>query len=260
MSKPIYSFLLALFLFSCNSNKKEKIKIFATPIPHAQMLEFIKPELESQGIELEINMSDDYNLPNRAVADGEADANFFQHLPFMKEQIKQFSYPIKSIAEIEIEPMGVYSKKINNLSQLKEKDIVAIPNDPSNEERALLLLRKENLIELSNRNKGLSTLSDIIKNPLNLKFIEIDPAMIPRSLQDVTIAIMNTNYALEAGFYPKTDALCLEEKDSPYVNILAVHADKENDAKIKALKSAMTSEKMKNFIIEKYEGNVIPVF
>src|ERR1700678_4373255 len=149
MIKYLFLSACALLLFSsCSSEHKNELKIVASPVPHAQMLEFIKPDLKNQGIDLNIIVSDDYNMPNRALANHEVDANFFQHIPFMNEQIKQFHYPIENLAKIEIEPMGIYSKKITSLSELKEHSTIAIPNDPTNEARALLLLQKHKLIQL----------------------------------------------------------------------------------------------------------------
>lgn len=251
--------LLAL-VFLCGCSKQEGLKIAATPVPHAEMLEFIKPDLQAQGINLIIITTDDYNMPNRALADREVDANFFQHLPFLQEQIKQFKYPIESIAAIEIEPMGIYSKKISSLSELKENDTIAIPNDPTNEARALLLLQSQGLIQLDKPGNLQATVLNIKSNPQKLKFIEVDAAMVPRSLGDVAAAVINTNYALEAKLNPLKDALVLESKDSPYANILVIRKEEENKPDIEALKAAMTSEKMRKFILEKYKGAILPAF
>lgn len=227
----------------------------ASAVPHAQMLEAIKPDLKAEGINLIIIVTDDYNMPNRALANKEVDANFFQHLPFLEEQIKQFHYPIQSLAQVEIEPMGIYSSKITSLSSLKEQATVAIPNDPTNEARALLLLQKQGLIQIDIAANA--TILNIVKNPKKLKFIEIDAAMLPRTLDDVDIAAINTNYALQANL---PTALILEGKDSPYANIIAIHTGDENRPEIIALKKAMTSEKMRNFILHTYHGAVQPAF
>jgi len=258
MIKWICSALIGLILVGCSS--KPGLKVAASAVPHAQMLEFIKPELKEQGINLVIMVVDDYNMPNRALADKEIDANFFQHIPFMQEQIKEFKYPIIDFAKIELEPMGIYSIKIHDLKELKNRAKIAIPNDPTNEARALFLFEKEGLIELDNPSNLQATVLNIVKNPRQLQFIEVDAAMTARSLQDVDAAAINTNYALEAKLSPEKDALVLEGKDSPYVNILAICVGDENRADLQALKKAMTSEKMKTFILEKYKGAVIPVF
>jgi D-methionine transport system substrate-binding protein len=249
-----------LFLSGCASHPKNGLKVAATPVPHAQMLEFIKPDLKEKGIDLIIITTDDYNMPNRALAEKEVDANFFQHIPFMQLQIKEFHYPIQSDGNIEIEPMGIYSKKIKSLSELNDHAVIAVPNDPSNEGRALLLLQSQGIIQLDDPNNLKATILNIKKNPKQLKFIEVDAAMLPRSLQDVDAAVINTNYALEANLNPLKDALVLESKDSPYANILAIRIGDENRPDIQALKAAMTSEKMRQFILNTYKGAVLPAF
>lgn len=249
-----------LLLPSCSSKSKNGLKIAASSVPHAQILEFVKPDLKEQGINLIIIVTDDYNMPNRALADKEVDANFFQHLPFLEEQIKQFHYPITSIAKIEIEPMGVYSRKINSFSHIKENAIIAIPNDPTNEARALRLLHEHSIIQLDNVDNLQATPLNIIKNPKRVKFIEVDAAMVPRCLEDVDAAVVNTNYALEAGLSPLKDAIVLESKNSPYANILVVRIEDENHPEIQALKTAMTSEKMREYLLQKYKGAISPAF
>ena len=246
-------------LTSCSS-QKNGFKVAATPVPHAQMLEFVKPDLKAQGIDLVIVVTDDYNMPNRALGNREVDANFFQHIPFMEEHIKQFHYSIESIAKVELEPMGIYSKKIRSLSELKDNAVVAVPNDPTNEARALSLLQGQGIIQLDDPNNLQSTVLNITDNPKHIKFIEVDAAMLPRSLGDVDAAAINTNYALEAKLSPLKDALVLESKDSPYANVIAIRIGDENRPEIEALKAAMTSKKMRDFILNKYKGAVIPAF
>ena len=258
MNKSLLVLMLA-FLSSCG-NSKHGFKVAATPVPHAQMLEFVKPALQEQGIDLIIVVTDDYNIPNRALADKDVDANFFQHTPFLEEQIKQFHYKIESLAKIELEPMGIYSKKLNSLADLKNGALIALPNDPTNEARALHLLQEQKIITLKNSNNLQATILDILENPKHLKFLEIDAAMLPRALQDVDAAVVNTNYALSAGLSPLKDALALESKDSPYANIIAIRTGDNHDPRIEALKAAMTSEKMKEFILKHYKGALIPAF
>jgi D-methionine transport system substrate-binding protein len=224
------------------------------------MLEQIKPDLEKQGIDLIIVVSDDYNIPNRALANNEVDANFFQHIPFLQEQVRHFNYPIKSLAAIEIEPMGIYSNKVRSISEIRDNSQIAVPNDPTNETRALLLLQNQGLIRLEDDGNLQATILDIVDNPKNLKFIEVDAAMLPRTLEDVEAAVINTNYALEADLLPSEDALAVEDKDSPYANVIAVRIGDEDRPEIAALKTAMTSEKMRAFILEKYQGAVSPAF
>lgn len=261
MNKRFIVLVAILFslLSSCFSSKNG-FKVAATPVPHAQMLEFVKPELKAQGIDLVIVVTDDYNMPNRALANHEVEANFFQHTPFMEEQIKQFGYSIESIAKVELEPMGIYSKKIHSLSELKDNATISVPNDPTNEARALGLLQEQGIIQLDDPNNLQATVLNITYNPKQIKFIEVDAAMLPRSLADVDAAAINTNYALEAKLSPLKDALVLESKDSPYANVIAIRIGDENRPEIEALKAAMTSEKMREFILNKYKGAVIPVF
>jgi D-methionine transport system substrate-binding protein len=251
--------LLVLLITGCNSDHKG-LRVAATPVPHAEILEFIKPDLAAQGIDLQILVMDDYNIPNRALSDGEVDANFFQHRPFLEMQIEAFHYPIEELTPVEIEPMGLYSQKIKSLSGLKEGSVVAIPNDPSNEARALFLLQSEGLIELSPKDNPLSTLHNITSNPKKLKLIEVDAAMIPRALQDVALAAINTNFALEAGLIPTRDALALESKNSPYANILVIRKGDADRADIQALKTALTSDKMREFLLEKYKQAILPAW
>ena len=256
----VYYFLMALFLTSCGSEEEKGLKIAASSVPHAQILEFIKPTLLEVGVNLIIIVSDDYNRPNRALANNEIDANFFQHTPFLDEQIKHFHYPIKNIAGIEIEPMGIYSKKIYSLSELHDNGTVAIPNDPTNESRALRLLQDNGIITLDDPDNLHATILNITHNPKKLKFIEVDAAMLPRTLEDVDLAAINTNYALQANLFTHRDALAIEGINSPYVNILVVRIEDENKKEILALKSAMTSETMRQFILQKYKGTILPAF
>ena len=243
-------------LFCACSKPKGELRVAASSVPHAQILEAIKPDLKAQGITLTILVTDDYNMPNRALAQNEVDANFFQHRPFLDEQVAQFHYPIESLAKVEIEPMGIYSAKISSLDHLKNGALIALPNDPTNEGRALFLLKKAGLLELNTRSLSATPLN-ISKNFKNLKFIEIDAAMLPRTLQDVDAAAVNTNYALEAQLSPES-ALILEGADSPYVNILAIRTGDADRADLLALKAALTSEKVEHFLKEQYHGAVLP--
>jgi D-methionine transport system substrate-binding protein len=249
-----------LFILPGCSKNKNGFKVAATPVPHAQLLEFVKPDLKAQGIDLIIITTDDFNMPNRALANHEIDANFFQHIPFLDEQIRQFHYPIESIAKIEIEPMGIYSKKIHSLSELKSNAKIAIPNDPTNEARALMLLQGQGIIQLDDPDNMQATVLNITDNPKEIQFIEVDAAMLPRSLGDVDAAAINTNYALEAKLSPVNDALVLESKDSPYANVIAIRTGEENRPEIEALKAAMTSEKMREHILNNFNGAIIPAF
>lgn len=251
--------ILAILCFSCSS-QKNGLKVAATAVPHAEILEYAKSDLKNKGIELQIVVAEDYNLPNRALADKEVDANFFQHLPFLKDQIEQFHYPIESIGAIELEPMGIYSHKLKSLSDLKEKGTIALPNDPTNEARALQLLESQGIIKLDDSKNQQATVLNIVKNPKSIRFIEVDAAMVPRSLEDVDAAAINSNFALQAGLSPLKDPLVLEDKDSPYANIITVRSGDANRPDIQALKEILTSDKMRTFILEKYKGAIVPAF
>lgn len=255
-SKLLLVGLLSLGVSAFADNKT--IKIGATPVPHAEILEQIKPLLSKQGYTLDIKVFNDYVIPNLAVNDGELDANFFQHIPYMEDfNAKRGTALVKTVG-VHLEPMGVYSKKIKNLNELKEGDSVAIPNDPTNRSRALDVLATANLIKL--KDVSSKTPLDITENAKKLKFTELDAAQLPRTLDDVTISVINTNYALNAGLNPTKDALSIESKQSPYVNIVVVKKGNENNEAIKALNKAITSQEVKTFIETKYKGAIVPAF
>ena len=250
----------ALIFCGCSKDAKHTLKVAASPVPHAEMLEEIKGDLKEKGINLDIIVVDDYNLPNRMLSDKEVDANFFEHLPFLNEQKKEFGYHLDSLAKIHLEPMGIYSKKTKELSSLPQKSTIALPNDPTNEARALKLLEKTGLIEINPKAGLKATVSDITSNPKQLKFVEVDAPMLPRTLKDVEVAAIPGNFALQAGLNPFTDPLIKEKIDSPYANILVIRSNEENREDLQALKEALTSDKMRTFILTKYDGAIIPVF
>ncbi|NLK66422.1 MAG: MetQ/NlpA family ABC transporter substrate-binding protein [Campylobacteraceae bacterium] len=256
MKKIITS--LAAVLCLSGSLYAEKIVVGATPVPHAEILNAIKDDLASKGFELEIKEFNDYVIPNLATADGDLDANFFQHTQYLNEFNKNKGTDLVQTVGVHIEPMGIYSKKVKNLDELKKGAKVSIPNDPTNESRALDLLEKAGLIKLDD--VELKTPLDVIENPKNLQFVEVEAATLPRTLDDVEISVINTNFAFGAGFNPSKDALMIEGNDSPYVNIIAVKKEDVEKAKIKALNEAITSEGAKKFIEEKYQGAIIPAF
>lgn len=237
------------------------LKIGATPVPHAELLEQIKPDLKDQGINLEIVEFNDYVQPNIALNDKELDANFFQHEPYLNDFIKEHKdVKLKNAGGIHIEPMGIYSKKITDLRELPEGSTVSIPNDPTNGGRALLLLQKAGLLKLKDGVNEMATLQDIVDNPKNLKIQEVEAAQLPRTLEDVDISIINTNFAMNADLNPVNDALFIEDKTSPYVNIIAVRDGDENRDDIKKLLAALKSDKIKKFIENKYKGAIVPAF
>ena len=257
MKKLLAISLVATSLIS--SAFAQTLKVGATPIPHAEILEFIAPELKKSGIELDIKVFNDYVIPNIAVEDGDLDANFFQHIPYLNEFNKNKGTRLVKTVGVLLEPMGVYSKKIKSLNELKNGAIVSIPNDPTNESRALDVLASAKLIELDT-NAQLRTPLDITKNPKNLKFKEIEAATLPRTLDDVDIAVINTNFAMNANLNPTKDAIVIESRDSPYVNILVVKDGNQNRDEIKALNKALQSQAVKDFIANKYKGSIVPAF
>ena len=237
------------------------IKIGATPVPHAEILEEIKPDLKEKGITLEIVEFNDYVQPNIALNDKELDANFFQHEPYLNDFVKEHKeMKLKNAGGVHIEPMGIYSKKIKDLGELADGAQVAIPNDPTNGGRALLLLQKANLLKLKDGVNETATVQDIAENPKNLVIQEVEAAQLPRTLEDVDAAIINTNFAMNAELNPMTDALFIEDKTSPYVNIITVRDGDENRLEIKTLLETIKSEKVKNFIMTKYKGAIVPAF
>ncbi|BFH67129.1 methionine ABC transporter substrate-binding protein [Paenibacillus dendritiformis] len=241
---------------------KETVKLVvgASPVPHAEILKHIAPKLKEQGIELEVKEFTDYVQPNVQVHEKQLDANFFQHKPYMDNEVTEKGYDLVSVGNVHVEPFGGYSKSIKSIDELKDGDTVAIPNDPTNGGRSLLLLEKQGLIKLK-EGAGLNAgVKDIAENPKNLKFKELEAAMLPRTLDEVNLALVNTNYALEAGLNPTKDALFIEDKESPYANILTARSDNKDSDAIQKLLAALQSDDVKQFIGEKYEGSIVPAF
>lgn len=236
------------------------LKVGATPVPHAELLEFVKADLKANGVDLKVVEMTDYVTPNLALADGEIDANFFQHKPYLDKFASERNLKLSIVANIHVEPLGLYSKKIKSVNDLKKGDTVAIPNDPSNGGRALILLHNNGIITLNDPTNLYATEFDIVKNPKNLKFKAVEAAQLPRVLADVSVAVINSNYALEAGLNTTTDAILVEGKESPYANIITVKTGNEKNEDIKKLISALQTEKVKKFIVEKYKGAVVPAF
>ena len=243
-----------------SSDKKVVLKVGATPVPHAEILNEIKPLLAKDGIDLQIIEFTDYVKPNLSLNDKEIDANFFQHEPYLKKFAADRKLDLVNLVAVHIEPMGVYSKKLKDIKSVSDGAKVAIPNDPTNGGRALNILAKAGLIKLKDGVGISATVGDIVENPKNLKITEAEAAMLPRTLDDVDLAVINSNFAMEAKLNPTKDALFIEPKDSPYANIVAVRKGDENRKEIQALKKALTSPEVKKFIEEKYKGAVIPAF
>lgn len=254
--------LLGILLIGSLStlNAATVLKVGASPTPHVPILEAVKPLLAKEGITLKIIEFQDYVQPNLALAEGELDANFFQHLPYLNQFCKDRKLDLTAIAKVHVEPIGVYSKKIKSLKQLKEKSIVAIPNDPTNGGRALLLLQQAKLIELRKGAGLAATELDIVKNPKKLQFKALEAAQLPRVLADVDIAVINTNYALTINLVPTKDALFIEGRESPYANILVVRTKDKNNPALLKLAKALNSKTVKNFILKTYKGSIVPAF
>lgn len=276
--KKIVSFLaafVAIFALSaCSGEKKSQassqtpnatttdatIRIGATPMPHAEILEVVRDEVQKAGFTLEIVEFNDYVTPNLATQSGELDANFFQHTPYLDEFNANKGTQLVKVVGVHLEPMAAYSRKISNISELKAGDKVLVPNDPTNENRALDLLAEAGLIELD-ANVTLKTVSNIVSNPLGLVFVELEGPALPRALDDAALAVINTNFAKNVGLNPSRDGLLIENgENNPYVNILVVKAGNENSPKTQILAQVLQSEAVKEFLKSKYDGEIIPAF
>jgi D-methionine transport system substrate-binding protein len=233
------------------------LKVGVTPGPHAQIMEVVKKVAEKDGLKIQIVEFSDYVQPNVALNQGDIDINSFQHLPFLENMVKDRKYDLVMLAKTFTFPMGIYSKKIKNIKDLKDGAVIAMPNDPTNGGRALLLFEKAGLIKLKPGLGHKASVVDIVENPRKFKIRELEAAQIPRTLEDMEIAAINTNYAMSAGLVPAKDALILEDSSSPYANILAVRGkDKDNPLYKKFLK-AYQSEEVKKFVTEQFKGSVI---
>lgn len=253
--------LVAVAAFAAiSANAAETLSVAATAVPHAEILEFVKPTLAKEGVDLKVKVFTDYIQPNVQVAEKRLDANFFQHQPYLDEFNKGKGTNLVSIAGVHLEPLGAYSSKFKTLEEIPSGANVVIPNDATNGGRALLLLQKAGLITLKDKANILSTPKDVAENPKGLKIRELEAATLPRVLTQVDLALINTNYAIEAKLNPKADALFIEGDDSPYVNILVARPDNKDSDALKKLVGALHSPEVKAFINEKYKGAVIPAF
>lgn len=245
---------------SSNAVEIVTLKVGAASIPHGEVLEYLADDLETDGVKLKIEITQDGIQTNQLTADGELDFNYFQHTPFLNQVNKEAGLNLINIAGIHIEPFGVYSKKISTIDELPENAKVAIPNDPVNFSRALLLFAANGIIELEADHTGDYGLTHITKNDKNIEFIAVDGPLLNRSLDDMDAAAINTNYALEVGLNPTDDALIIEGSDSPYVNIVVTTPERKDDAAIQTVIKWLTSDKARDFFNEQYKGAVVPVF
>ena len=270
MKKKILALTLAAaaslsLLAGCGAKTDDAkvITVGASPAPHAEILEVVKEVLAEEGYTLDIQEYNDYIIPNEAVESGENDANYFQHITYLDNFNKENGTHLVSVASIHYEPFGIYAGRVSNLADLPDGAQIGIPNDPTNGGRALLLLQEQGLIKLAD-NVGLEpTKLDIVENPLNLDIVEMEAAQLPRVLTDVDMAVINGNYAIDAGL-DLSDALAVEADDSEaasaYANVVAVANGNENSDKIKALVAALQSDEVKQFMEETYGGAVVPLF
>ncbi|MDU4959187.1 MAG: MetQ/NlpA family ABC transporter substrate-binding protein [Sporomusaceae bacterium] len=256
---------LAVFAAGCGTAAKAEkedavLKVGVTAGPHAEILEQVKKVAEKQGLKLQIVEFNDYVQPNAALDQGEIDANAYQHKPFLDNHVKDRGYKLVSVAKTVILPMGIYSSKIKNLNELKEGAVVAVPNDPTNGGRALLLLAKSGLITLREGSGIQATALDIVANPKQLKIKELEAAQIPRSMDDVDAAAINTSYALKAGLVPSRDGVAVEDSSSPYTNVIAVRQKDKDDPRFRKLIAAYQSEEVKAFLAEHFKGSILPAW
>ncbi|RHR72910.1 metal ABC transporter substrate-binding protein [Eubacterium sp. AF15-50] len=274
--KKITYLLLALVLAigtltACGSSDKESgtkeaagktIKVAASATPHAIILEEAKTLLKKQGWDLEIKVFDDYVQPNNVVESGEFDANYFQHIPYLENFNKEKGTHLVNAGGIHYEPFGIYPGTEKKLDELKEGDTIAVPNDTTNEARALLLLQDNGIIKLKDGAGLEATVKDIAENPKNIKIQELEAAQVSRVKDEVAFVVLNGNYALEAGYSVEKDSIAYEKSDSEaaktYVNVIAVKEGNENNEGIKALISVLKSDEIKKFINEKFNGAVVP--
>ncbi|RZE91150.1 MetQ/NlpA family ABC transporter substrate-binding protein [Streptomyces sp. SCA2-2] len=259
---------LGLTLTACGSGSgsddasgaEGPLVVGATPTPAGEILDYVKKNLaKDAGLDLDIKEFTDYVLPNTALQEGTLDANLYQHKPYLDEFNQSKGTELVALDEVYLPPTGVYSEKVKDIADLRKGATVAVPNDVTNEGRALNLLAEEGLIELKKGAGADASPSDIAKNPKNITIKELDPAQLPRSLSDVDAAAINNNFALDAGLDPRKDAILLEKsEDNPYNNVLAVKKGNENDPRVKKLAELLTSPEVKKFIEDTYKGSVIP--
>lgn len=250
---------LALSLLS-GAAFAETIKIGVTPGPHAQILEKVKENAAKEGLDIEILEFSDYVVPNQALNDGELQANSFQHKPYLDNQIADRGFDLVDVAYTVNFPLGIYSKKFESFDALPDGATIGIPNDPTNGGRALLVLADHGHIKL-NAEKGLRvTVADVTENPKNFRFIELDAAQLPRSLDDTDASAINSNYALEAGLNPSNDSILLESAKAPYVNLIAVRSADKDAEWVKQLIAQYHTDDVRQFVLDTFKGAVVPAW
>lgn len=252
--------LAAVLALGAGMAQAEELKIGVSPGEHAEIMEQVAPIAREKGLDIKVIEFSDYVMPNTALADGDLNANSFQHVPYLENQMKDRGYELVVVAKTITTPMGVYSRKVKSLDELAEGASVAIPNDPTNGGRALLVLADQGIIKVKDGAGLVPSPLDVTENPKKLKFRELDAAQLPRALDDADAAVINTNYVLAAGISPKNDSIAMEKADSPYANVIVVRKGDETAPWVKTLIEAYQDPKIKEFIETKYEGSVIPAW
>ena len=256
-----FSLLTLALLSGCRHEKSgTTVRIGVSPVPHGEILEQAVAQLEKRGIHVQIVSFNDYIQPNLALASGELDANFYQHVPFMEQFNRDHGTHFVAVTKVFIAPLAIYAGRTKTLAGLPDSAIIAIPNDPTNAGRSLLLLQSAGLLTLKPRGIEPPTVEDIVGNPKHIQVRELESAQVPRALPDVNLAVINTNYALPAGLNPAKDSLFRENAQSPYVNVLAVNVGHENDPTIRAVADALNTAATRQFIQDHYQGALVPAF
>ncbi|GAA4465049.1 MetQ/NlpA family ABC transporter substrate-binding protein [Phytohabitans houttuyneae] len=262
---------LVLGLAACGSDDSgsggsasadQPLKVGVSPVPHGEILKYVADNLAAaEGLKLEIVEFNDYIQPNVALQDKQLDANYFQHVPYLEEEVASKGYKFTPLLPVHIEPLGAYSKKVKSLAEVPDGGVVAIPSDPSNSGRALNLLATNGLITLKDGAGVKATEADITGNPKNLKFEALESAQLPRSLDDTALSVINGNYAIETGLTPAKDALALEKgENNPYANLLVVRTGEQDDPRVVKLEKLLHSPEVKKFIEDKYAGSVLAAY
>lgn len=261
----------ALGLSGCGDNKQKNpevkaqaakmvtLKVGASPVPHADILKFVVPMLKKDGIDLKVIEFSDYIRPNLALADKEIDANYFQHIPYLESFAKARNLQLSILCSVHIGPMGIYSKTVKDLSKVKVGSTVAIPNDPTNGGRALKVLEDAGLVTLKAGAGINGTPADVVQNKFKLRIVEMEAAALPRTLDDVTLAVINSDYALSVGINPSKDSIFIESKDSPYANVVVVRKGDNREA-FNKLAKAIQAPEVREFILKKFKGALYPTF
>lgn len=266
------SLVLALILTACGTNKEKdataqnssedgKIVVGVSPTPHGQIIEGLKDEFEKEGLDVEVVNFDDYVQPNLQLEAGDIDANYFQHEPYFEEFTKERNIDdLVNIGTVHVEPIALYSKEYKNVEEIEDNSEIIIPNDPSNGARALILLEKAGLIKLNDNTNLKATEKDIVENPKNLKITAMDAPSIAKVYADAQAAVINSNYAIGAGLDPINDSIFIEDKDSPYANVITIKKENEEAEKFKKFVEVLNSDAAKKYIEDEFKGAVIPAF